>query len=105
MEEIRTFYVRLNAVYPELGGYITYVFENLDFKNYELKYFMCERFPNWDHPDLQEGDVGYVNLRYAEAGVSKWYDGEKLNVYKNTYMVFLKFIKEPTKVNNEFVVD
>ena len=105
MEEIRTFYVKLNAVYYDTGGYIIYVFENLDYRDHELKYIMCHRFPNWDHADLTIGDRGYVNLRYTQEGVSKWYDGDKLNVYKNTYVVFLKFIYEPSQVNNEFLVD
>ena len=66
MEEIRTFYVKLNAVYYDTGGYIIYVFENLDYRNHELKYIMCHRFPNWDHADLNIGDRGYVNLRYTQ---------------------------------------
>ena len=105
MEEIKTFYVKVNAVCPDLGGYIIYVFENLDCKDHELKYFMCTRFPNWEHSEVNVGDVGYVNIRYAVEGNSEWYDGEKMNVYKNTYMVFLRFIKEPVKINNEFLID
>lgn len=105
MNDIRTFYVKLNAVYYDTNGYIFYVFENLDCLHHELKYIMCHRFPNWDNPEVCIGDVGYVNVKYTEEGVSKWYDGEKLNVYKNTYVVFLKFIKENTKVNNDFLID
>ena len=105
MEEIRTYYVKLNAPYYDSCGYIYYVFENLDYRDHEKKYIMCLRFPNWDHPDINIGDRGYVNVKYTEEGVSKWYDGEKLNVYKNTYVVFLKFIKEPEKVNMDFLVD
>ena len=48
---------------------------------------------------------GYVYVRYVKEGISKWYDGEKMNAYKNTNVVFLKFVKEPEKLNQEFVID
>lgn len=105
MEEIRTFYVKLNAISHDLNGYVYYVFENLDCQDHELKYLMCTRFPNWDQADFTINDRGYVNLKYVQEGVSQWYDGEKLNVYKNTHVIFLKFVKEPEKVSNNFVVD
>ena len=105
MEELRTFYVKLNAIYYDFDNYIIYVFENLDCKDHELKYFMCTRFPNWEQSEFHVGDRGYVNIKYAKEGVSQWYDGEKLNVYKNTHMIFLKFVKEPERVNNNFVID
>ena len=50
-------------------------------------------------------DVGYVNVKYVKEGISQWYDGEKMNVYKNTNVVFLKFVHELPQVNNEFLVD
>ena len=104
MEEI-TLRVVLRAKSIDMGGYITYAFENLNYDKYYNQYFMCIQFPNWDQSEININDIGYVHMRYAKEGISEWYDGEKLNVYKNTYTVFLKFIKEPTKVNNEFVVD
>lgn len=104
MEEV-TLHVKLKAKHIDLGDYITYVFENLDTTNINDKYVMCVQFPNWNQAEIKINDVGYVNLRYVKEGVSKWYDGEKLNVYKYTNMVFLRFIEEPHQVNNEFVVD
>lgn len=104
MEEI-TLHVKLKAKHIDLGDYITYAFENLDTTSINDKYVMCVQFPNWNQAEIKINDVGYVNLRYVKEGVSKWYDGEKLNVYKYTNMVFLRFIEEPHQVNNEFVVD
>ena len=104
MEEI-TLRVKLNAKTIDIGDYITYVFENLEHDHFSNRYITCIQFPNWDQSTIDIGDVGYAYMRCVEEGVSKWYDGEKMNVYKNTCMVFLKFIKEPTKVNNEFVID
>ena len=104
MEEV-ALYVKLNAKYIDVGGYITYVFENLNYKSYDQQYVMCVQFPNWNQSEINIGDVGYVNVRYVKEGVSQWYDGEKMNVYKYTNVVFLKFIKEPEKVNKEFLID
>lgn len=102
MEEI-TYYVQLKAKFNDIGGYITYVFENLKYNRYDNQYIMCVQFPNWEQSIINIGDVGYVNVKYVKAGVSEWYDGEKFNVYKYTNVIFLKFIKE--QVNNEFLVD
>lgn len=104
MEEL-TLYVKLNAKAIDIGGYITYVFENLNYKDYESQYIMCVQFPNWNQSDIEIGDIGYVNVKYVKEGISQWYDGEKMNVYKYTNVVFLKFVKEPEKVNKEFLVD
>ena len=104
MEEV-ALYVKLKAKYIDIGGYITYVFENLNYKSYDQQYVMCVQFPNWNQSEINIDDVGYVNVRYVKEGVSQWYDGEKMNVYKYTNVVFLKFIKEPEKVNKEFLID
>ena len=65
MEEI-TLHVQLKAKYIDIGGYITYVFENLDFKNYEDQYVMCVQFPNWNQSEIKINDIGYVNVRYVK---------------------------------------
>ena len=104
MEEI-TLYVKLVAKAMDIGNYITYVFENLNYKDYDTQYVMCVQFPNWNQSEIAIGDIGYVNVRYVKEGISQWYDGEKMNVYKYTNVVFLKFVKEQEIVNGNFVVD
>lgn len=104
MEEI-TLHVKLVAKAMDIGNYITYVFENLNYKDYDTQYIMCVQFPNWNQGEIAIGDVGYVNVRYVKEGISQWYDGEKMNVYKYTNVVFLKFVKEQETVNVNFVVD
>lgn len=104
MEEV-ALRVQLKAKNIDLGGYITYVFENLNFQSYENQYVMCVQFPNWNQSEIRVGDVGYVNVRYVKEGISQWYDGEKMHVYKYTNVVFLKFVKEPEKVNKEILID
>lgn len=104
MEEI-TLRVKLKAKNIDIGSYITYVFENLNQTDIYDKYIMCVQFPNWNQSEISIGDVGYVNVRYVKEGVSQWYDGDKMNVYKYTNVIFLKFIKEPDKVDKEFLID
>lgn len=104
MEEI-ALYVQLKAKDIDVGGYTTYVFENINQTDYENQYIMCVQFPNWNQSEIQVGDIGYVNVRYVKEGISQWYDGEKMNVYKYTNVVFLKFVKEPEKVNKEILID
>ena len=104
MEEV-TIHAKLNAKNIDIGGYITYVFENLDNPTPDTRYLMCVQFPNWNQENIQIGDVGYLNTKYVKEGISQWYDGEKMNVYKYTNLVFLKFIKELKQVNNDFLVD
>ena len=104
MEEI-TIHGKLVAKFIDLGNYITYVFENFEFEHPDDKYIMCVQFPNWNQSAINIGDLGFVNVKYVKEGISQWYDGEKMNVYKYTNVVFLKFVKEPEKVNVNFIVD
>ena len=96
---------KLVAKSIDFSNYINYVFENLESDKHENKYIMCVQFPNWNQSEIKINDIGYVNVRYVKEGISQWYDGEKMNVYKYTNVVFLKFIKEPKNVNIDFIVD
>ena len=104
MEEI-TYHVTLKAKSFDVGGYVIYVFKNLEPHNFDFEHIMCVQFPNWNQSEINVGDTGYVNVRYVKEGISQWYDGEKMNVYKYTNVVFLKFVQEPEKVNNKFLID
>lgn len=104
-EEEVTLYVKLVAKYVDIGNYITYVFENLYSTEYDNKYLMCVQFPNWNQSTILINDIGYVNVRYVREGISQWYDGEKMQVYKYTNVVFLKFIKETKQIDSNYVID
>lgn len=104
MDEV-TLRVKLVAKATDIGDYTTYVFENLAPSSYEDQFIMCVQFPNWNQTEIYINDVGYVNVRYVKEGISQWYDGEKMHVYKYTNVIFLKFIKEPEKVNSNFMID
>ena len=104
-EEEVTLYVKLVAKYVDIGNYITYVFENLYSTEYDNKYLMCVQFPNWNQSTILINDIGYVNVRYVREGISQWYDGEKMQVYKYTNVVYLKFIKETKQIDSNYVID
>jgi hypothetical protein len=104
MEE-RTLHVKLVAQSIDIGNYTTYVFENLEYKHYEDQYIMCVKFPNWNQSEIHIGNVGYLTVRHVKEGVSQWYDGEKMNVYKYTNIIFMKFVNEPQNIDKTFVVD
>mgnify|MGYP003319285134 CR=1 FL=1 len=97
MEEL-TLKVKLLAFSRDIDQYTTYVFENLESTSPDDKYLMCVKFPNWNQSEIALHDIGYLNVRYVREGISKWYDGEKMNTYKYTNVIFLKFIKEPEKL-------
>lgn len=101
-----TYHVKLVAKSSDGLGYINYVFENLEFKDYDFKYIMCVRFPNWEQAAFDINDIGFVTVRYVREGIDKWYNGESFEVYKYTNIIFLKFIHEKSKViPTEIVLD
>lgn len=96
---IKTMHGELVALKDDLGGYITYVFKNLESNEVFDKYLMCTRFPNWDSPMLELGDIGFVKYREVFGGIDEWYD--KVNdcfiKYNYTDIHFLDFIYEKEK--------
>ena len=100
-----TYKAKLLVQQYEPMGYITYVFENLDYENEENKYLMCVRFPNWEHCNLIEEEIGYVSIVYVEAGVDKWFDGRDFNYYNYTNYIFSKFVKDNKQNLDEIVLD
>lgn len=86
------FYGKLVALREDIGGYIVYVFQDLDTTEYE----MCTRLPNWNEPILEIGDVGYIEIEDVYAGYSTYCDintGEICSYkYDNNY--FRSFVPE-----------
>lgn len=101
-----TYRVQFVASSEDGMGYINYVFENLNYQDYDSQYIMCVRFPNWDQESFEYGDIGYVTVRYVREGVDKWYDGKDFVTYRYTNIIFLKFILEKQKiVPTEIILD
>lgn len=88
----------------DIDKYITYVFENIDSKNYLDKYIMCTQFPNWDSPKLHIGELGFVEIEEHIAGKDKWFDGTNFIPYKYTGVQFIKFIPIKPNVLDEKII-
>lgn len=96
---IKTIHGILVGLNESFGGYITYVFKNLDGTNVFDRYIMCTRFPNWESPFIEIGDVGFVKYREVFGGIDEWYDklNDELVKYKYTDIHFLDFVYDKEK--------
>lgn len=92
------FHVVLVAQSIDWMGYITYIFKNLDECDIYTTYFMCTRFPNWDHRHIENGEAGYVSLRYVRANTTEWYDNDGVHKYKYSNVVFIRFVNEMSEL-------
>ena len=102
-----TIYSKLIALEKDLFGYITYVFECLeDNAPFGYKYKMVTRLPNWNHKDIEIGEIGYLTYKTVEAGKDSWYDRDTGNMipynYSNIY--FVKFIKEVDNSKKDIIL-
>ena len=93
-------HAQLEVMYEDMFGYITYVFKEVD----SDRYVMCVRFPNWNQSVINIGDSGFLKVRYVEEGKDEWFDGTNFIKYKNTDVIFLKFIHEKSKIN-DIIID
>lgn len=103
MKEL-TFKGKLIAKSSGWMGYITYVFENLEALEPDLKYVMCVQFPNWDQPHISLGDRGFTHVRFVQEGVDTWFNGSSYIPYRNTDVHFIRFIPEG-KIPEDVVLD
>lgn len=100
-----TVLAQLKAIQNDTLGYVQYIFENLEEKSIWSKYIWCVRFPNWQCRDIQIDDIGYLTYEMHNAGVDKWYDGDKFIPYKYSGYQFLNFIDKPIKIDkNETII-
>ncbi len=89
----------------EFGGYVNYVFENLDSNEWDKKYILCCRYPHWDNPPIALGSVGFLTFTLIEAG-SNYYDvrsGEN-RFYCYTHNRFDKFIPIQERIVDNKIV-
>ena len=101
-----TVFAELLELFQDFEGYITYVFKLLDndeISRLETKLIMCVRYPNWQTPLVNKGDIGYLNFKEVTAGVDTWFDGTSFIPYKYDDIQFVKFIKKEDN-KNEFVL-
>lgn len=85
----------------DLGGYIIYVFKNLEPTDWTNRYIMCTRVPNWQSKFVKIHDVGYLMYQEVIAGKDKWYKNDKINYYNYSNIYFIEFIPKTDKPNSE----
>lgn len=96
---------KLVASEDDSMGYITYVFECLEPEiKIESKYIMCTRFPNWDHRKIEIGEIGFLSFFEIKAGISMWFDGNKMIPYNYNNIQFIKFIEKQEEQSYKFVM-
>lgn len=66
---------------------------------------MCTRPPNWQTPDIDIGDVGYLQYREVEAG-QEYYSPETDSTHKYNYsnVYFVNFVKKSNITNTEIIL-
>jgi hypothetical protein len=83
------------------GTYTMYVFQNLD----TMAYIMCTRLPNWQVPEIQIGDSGFLEYQFVEAG-QEYFDAtqEKMIRYLYTNVYFINFVQRTDILNNNEII-
>lgn len=102
-----TIFGQLIASERDLMGYITYVFKNLESNvPFGHKYLMVTRVRNWEHRDLDIGEIGYVTYDEVEAGKDTWYCRETNQhiPYNYTNVYFIKFVSKKKEDNSKEII-
>lgn len=88
---MNTIYAELIAGREELGGYVKYVFRNLE----NGKPILCTKFPNWDCPPIKLHTAGYLKYKEIIAGKDTWYDhaNDVFRFYKYDADQFIDFVE------------
>lgn len=92
-------HVKLLAI--RLGVYTQYVFQNLDNKTY----IMCTRLPNWQVPEIQVGDIGFLEYQEVKAG-EQYFDPvqQQLVHYNYSNVYFINFIQKTDILQNNEII-
>lgn len=104
-DKTTTLLAELVASHRDPYGYITYIFQNLDFKDDDDRYVMCTRYPNWQVRDLKLGDKGFLTVLEIVAGEDKWFNGTKMIPYTCSTVQFLKFVDLPIQTDGKFIIN
>lgn len=104
---MNTLRCKLIAKEKDVYNYQTLVFENLESNPpFGHKYLMITRLPNWEHREVEVGELGYVSYKEVCAGKDTWYDSEKQVFipynYTNTY--FIKFVQEKDNSKKDIIL-
>lgn len=82
----------------DVQDYTTYVFKLLEEEErYRFKYIMCTKWPNWNHRELRNGEIGFLHFTEIVAGKDEWFNGTTYIPYRYSNLQFDRFIREQDK--------
>jgi hypothetical protein len=96
-----------NVIHAELvaekgGTYTMYVFKNLDVPD---AYVMCTRLPNWQIPEIQIGDAGFLEYQQVVAGQEYFnISTEQMTKYLYSNIYIINFIQKTDILNNNEII-
>lgn len=98
---MREFTVKAKLLACRNGSYTVYVFKNLD----EDQYIMCTKPPNWQTPNIDIEEEGFLHYKEVIAG-EKYYDvdHEDMTAYKYSNLYFMDFVKISNITNTEIIL-
>ena len=83
------------------GTYTNYVFKD----NNSSEYIFCTRLPNWQIPEIEIEDIGYLQYQIVEAGDS-YVDPDTGEIilyrYNNSYLK--NFVKKSEIIKNKEII-
>ena len=83
------------------GTYTNYVFKD----NNSSEYIFCTRLPNWQIPEIEIEDIGYLQYQIVEAGNS-YVDPDTGEIilyrYNNSYLK--NFVKKSEIIKNKEII-
>lgn len=92
-------YAKLIAV--RQGNYTLYVFEDIANKSF----IMCTRLPNWQTPEIEMGEEGFLKYQNVVAGEEYFEPAtgiKKVYNYTNTY--FINFIQKSDNITSSNII-
>ncbi len=92
-------HAKLVAYQESTNGYINYVFWNIESDSWDNQYIMCVRYPNWDSPQINIDDEGYLSFTEIVAG-TKYFNSKtnKEDVFLYNHIRFNRFIKDKNQI-------
>lgn len=80
--------------------YTTYVFKVIK----ENEYVMCTKLPNWQVPEINVGDVGFLQYQIVKAGdLYVTPEGDQI-AYKYSNVYFINFVLKTDAVMKKEVI-
>ena len=101
-----TIKAQLVAKEQDVLDYTTYVFKCLENNiPFGHKFCMMTRCPNWNHRDIDIGEIGYVEYEEVHAG-QEWYNPQTKTYtpYNYTNIYFIKFVKEVDSSSKDIII-